>query len=120
FVIGGIGSIWLSALGRVSLLTVVGAFLFGAGVGWAVERGLLRWATSLVGNIYASGNIAPAPSYPIAETAVVRGKFSEAADHYRTHIKTHPEDYEARLRLADLDVAHLGDYEEAERLYKGV
>lgn len=119
-VIGGILSVWLKAFGHANLFTVIASFLIGAGVGWGMERVMRGAASSLIGNIYGAGNIAPAPTYPVAETHVVRGRFREAAEHYRDHLVAHPEDYEARLRLADLDVAHLGAYDEAERLYKEV
>lgn len=119
-VIGGILSVWLKAYGHATLFTIIGSFGIGAGVGWGVERVMLQGAARLVGNIFAAGNIAPAPSYPVAETLIVLGKFEEAAEYYRTHLRGHPEDFEARLRLADLDVAHTGELEEAERLYKEV
>ncbi len=119
-VIGGMISIWIGAAGHLSLPAVVLAFAFGAGVGWVAERLTLRWAASLVGNIFAAGNIPPAPSYSVADTLVVRGKFADAVEYYRSHLRAHPEDFEARLRLADLYVAHLGDYDAAERLYKEV
>jgi len=119
-VIGGILSVWLSVLGRANLFTVVASFGFGAGLGWVTERVLLRTASGLIGSIYGAGNITPAPSYPVAEIHVVRGQFAEAAQYYRDHLVVHPEDHEARLRLADLSVAHLGNHDEAERLYKEV
>jgi len=119
-VIGGMISIWLSVAGHFSFLGLILAFAFGAAVGWAAERVLSRSASGLVGSIFAAGNITPAPSYPVADTMVVRGKFKDAAEYFRTHLRAHPEDFEARLRLADLDVAHLADYADAERLYKEV
>ncbi|HKR56374.1 MAG TPA: tetratricopeptide repeat protein [Gemmatimonadales bacterium] len=119
-VIGGIVSLWLAAANRLGFLPVLLAFAFGGGLGWVVERVLLRSATSLVGNIYSAGNIPPEPTYPVADTYVVRGRFAEAAEYYRNHLAAQGWDYEARLRLADLDVVHTGNYEEAERLYKEV
>lgn len=118
--IGGMISIWLAVAGHFSLLGLMLAFAFGAAVGWAAERVILRSASGLVGNIFAAGNITPAPSYPVADVMVVRGKFRDAAEYFRAHLRAHPEDFEARLRLADLDVAHLADYGDAERLYKEV
>ena len=108
-VIGGMLSIWLAAAGHFSLLGLILAFTFGAAVGWTVERVALRSAAGLVGQIFAAGNITPAPSYPVADVLVVRGKFQEAAEFFRTHLRAHPEDFEARLRLADLAVEHLAD-----------
>lgn len=119
-VIGGMISIWLGAAGHLTFLGIVLAFAFGAGVGWAAERAIVHSATGLVGNIFAAGNIAPPPSYPVADTLTVRGKYTDAAEYFRNHLRAHPEDFEARLRLADLDVGHLADYGDAERLYKEV
>lgn len=119
-VIGGILSVGLRRYGHLSVFSVIGSFVIGAGVGWVAERIMLRSASALVGHVFAAGNIPPPPSYPIAETAAVRGRFAEAAEHYRSHLRAHPEDFEARLRLADLDIAHLGDTAEAEQLYKEI
>jgi len=119
-VIGGMISLWLGAAGHLSFPGIVLAFAFGAGVGWAAEWVMLRSAAGLVGNIFAAGNIAPPPSYPVADTLAVRGKFRDAAEYFRSHLRAHPEDFEARLRLADLDIAQLSAYDDAERLYKEV
>lgn len=119
-ILGGIMSVWLNVAGRGSFLGILACFAIAAGIGWMVETGVLRFATSLVGSIYAAGNIPPAPSYPVADTMIVRGKFREAAEFFRNEIRAHPEDYEARLRLADLAVSHLAAYDEAEGLYKEV
>lgn len=119
-VVGAFLSLVLYRLGLFSLPAMFGCLLAGAGVGWLVDAVMVRGAAGLVGNMFAAGNIAPAPSYPAAETLMVRGKFAEAAEHFRAHLGAHPEDYEVRLRLADLDVAQLGGYPEAERLYKEV
>jgi len=119
-VIGGMFSIWLAVAGRLSFPYVVLAFGLGAGVGWVLELVTLRSAAGLVGNIFATGNITPPPSYPTADVLVVRGKFRDAVQYFRTHLQANPLDFEARLRLADLQVTHLRDYEDAERLYKEV
>lgn len=119
-IVGGILSFWLGAAGRLTFPLLVLAFAAGAGVGWAIERFTLGVAARLVGSIFASGNIEPPPSYPAAETLIVRGRCAAAAEVFRNHLVAHPEDFEARLRLADLDVAQLGRYDDAERLYKEV
>lgn len=119
-ILGGFLSLVMLKYGAFTVPRMFGAILVGASLGWLADSLMLRGAASLIGNIYATGNIAPAPSYPVAELHVVRWKFAEAAEHYREHLAGHPEDYEARLRLADLSVAHLGNHDEAERLYKEV
>lgn len=119
-VLGGFLTLLLIKLGLFSVPGVLFCILIGAGVGWIADAVMVRGAAGLVGNIFAAGNIAPAPSYPVAETLIVRGKFAEAAEHFRSRVRTHPQDFEARLRLAELDVAHLSEFEEAERLYKEV
>jgi tetratricopeptide (TPR) repeat protein len=47
---------------------------------------------------------------------IVQGKYAEAADWFRDHIRIEPEDHEARLRLAMLLEMHLKGYDEAEQL----
>ena len=119
-VVGAFLSLILYRLGLFSMPAMLVCLLAGAGAGWLVDAVMVRGAAGLVGNIFAAGNIEPAPSYPIGETLMVRGKFAEAAEHLRAHLEAHPEDYEVRLRLAEIDVAQLRGYEEAERLYKDV
>lgn len=101
------------------LIVLVNPPLTVAGV-LAVHGGTTRAAVGLVHTIFAAGNIAPAKTYPRQETMIVRGQFAEAADYFRDFIRVHPEDLEARLRLADLLVTHLGGFDEAERLYREV
>jgi len=60
---------------------------------------------------------APEPTYARQEVLVVRGQYAEAAAYYRDYIRVHPEDYEARLRLAELLEKHLNADGEAEQLY---
>jgi tetratricopeptide (TPR) repeat protein len=47
---------------------------------------------------------------------IVQGKYAEAADWFRDHIRIDPGDHEARLRLAMLLEMHLKRYDEAEQL----
>jgi len=57
----------------------------------------------------AAGNIPPPPSYPNQDLLIAQGKYRDAADYFRDHIRITPEDMDARLRLADLLERHLGD-----------
>jgi hypothetical protein len=68
----------------------------------------------------AAGNIPPPPSYPNQDLLIARGKYREAADYFRDHIRIAPEDMDARLRLADLLERHLGDLAGAEQQFLAV
>jgi tetratricopeptide (TPR) repeat protein len=106
---------WLSMV----LILVANPPLTIAGV-LAVHHGTMRAAVGLVHTIFAAGNIPPPKSYPRQETMIIRGQFAEAAEYFRDYIRVQPDDLEARLRLADLLVTHLGGFDEAERLYREV
>ena len=79
--------------------------------------------TTAVGVAYmatAAGNIPPPPSYPNQDLLIAQGKYREAADYFRDHIRIAPEDMDARLRLADLLERHLGDLGGAEQQFLAV
>jgi len=90
--------------------------LIGAGV-LGLWRGIGAGATSLVRTIFAAGDIAPPPTYPVEDTLIVRGQYAEAAERFRDRILVSPADVEARLRLAALLEDHLQDFPGAERMY---
>lgn len=91
--------------------------LLGAGVIFLIVRtasvGVAHMAT-------AAGNIPPPPSYPRQDLLIGQGKYREAADYFRDHIRIAPDDVDARLRLADLLDRHLGDLAGAEEQYLAV
>lgn len=89
-------------------LTIAGIFAIHSAVG--------RAATGFVRTVFAVGDIAPPPTYPRQEVLIVQGKYAEAADWFRDHIRIEPHDHEARLRLAMLLETHLKAYDEAEQL----
>jgi hypothetical protein len=68
----------------------------------------------------AAGNIPPPPSYPNQDLLIAQGKYREAADYFRDHIRITPDDMDARLRLADLLERHLGDLAGAEQQFLAV
>ena len=68
----------------------------------------------------AAGNIPPPPSYPYQDLLVAQGKYREAADFFRDHIRIAPDDVHARLRLAELLERHVGDFAGAEQQYLAV
>ena len=90
-------------------LTIAGIFAIHHAVGTA--------STTFVRTVFAAGDIAPAPTYPRQDVLIVQGKYAEAADWFRDHIRIEPHDHEARLRLALLLETHLKSYDEAEQLY---
>jgi tetratricopeptide (TPR) repeat protein len=71
----------------------------------------------MVKTMFAEGDIPPPPTYPRQDVLIVQGRYAEAADWFRDHIRIEPDDHEARLRLALLLEVHLKEYDEAERLY---
>ncbi len=90
--------------------------LIGAGV-FGLWRGIGAGATLLVRTIFAAGDIAPPPTYPVEDTLIVRGQYAEAAERFRERIRAGPADIEARLRLAAVLEDHLRDFSAAEQLY---
>lgn len=84
---------------------------------FAIHHVVGRASTGFVRTIFAAGDIAPPPTYPRQDVLIVQGKYAEAAEWFRDHIRIEPYDHEARLRLALLLETHLKNYEEAEQLY---
>ncbi|HMG17215.1 MAG TPA: hypothetical protein VK573_00715 [Gemmatimonadales bacterium] len=106
---------WISQLGFV-LLTILNLPIAAAGV-IAIHRTVGNTAVLMVKTMFADGDIPPPPTYPRQDVLIARGKYAEAADWFRDHIRIEPDDHEARLRLALLVEAHLEGYDEAEQLY---
>lgn len=82
-----------------------------------IHRAVGSTAVGLVETIYAVGDIPPPPTYPRQDVLIVQGKYAEAADWFRDHLRIEPADHEARLQLAYLLEMRLREYDEAERLY---
>ena len=97
------------------VLTVLNIPLTIAGI-FAIHRSVAAASTGLVRTIFAAGDIKPPPTYPRQDVLIVQGKYAEAADWFRDHIRIEPGDHEARLRLAMLLETHLKGYDEAEQL----
>ena len=100
----------------VAVLTVVNIPVTIAGI-FAIHRSVGAASTTLVKTLFAAGDIAPPRTYPRQEVLIVQGKYDEAADWFRDHLRIEPEDHEARLRLAHLLETQLAGYDEAERVY---
>ena len=81
-----------------------------------VHRTVGSVSVLMVKTIFADGDIPPPPTYPRQDVLIVQGKYAEAAEWFRDHIRIEPDDHEARLRLAMLLETHLKGYAEAEQL----
>src|SRR2546425_10007564 len=57
------------------------------------------------------------PYTTLFRSLIVQGKYAEAADWFRDHLRIEPGDHESRLQLAHLLEMRLKGYDEAERLY---
>lgn len=90
-------------------LSVVGAL--------AIHRVVGDTAVLMMKTMMAVGDIPPPPTYPRQDVLIVQGKYAEAADWFRDHLRIEPADHEARLQLAHLLEMRLREYDEAERLY---
>jgi hypothetical protein len=106
---------WISPL-VLALLIILNFPITAAGV-IAIHRTVGSAAVLMVKTMFADGDIPPAPTYPRQDVLIAQGKYAEAADWFRDHIRIEPGDHEARLRLALLLEAHLKGYDEAEQLY---
>jgi len=96
---------------NIPFLALVGGLLL-----WVVNRSARGWVDMVSG----AGNIAPAASFSFQESLIIRGRYAEAAESFRSHIATHPTDNDARLALAKVCAAHLNDPAGAEQLYQEV
>ena len=83
----------------------------------AIHRTVGSAAVLMVKTMFADGDIPPPPTYPRQDLLIVQGKYAEAADWFRDHLRIEPGDHEARLRLAHLLEMQLQGFDEAERLY---
>lgn len=101
---------WLAGV-----LTLLNIPITIAGI-FAIHRSVGAASTGFVRTLFAAGDIKPPPTYPRQDVLIVQGKYAEAADWFRDHIRIEPHDHEARLRLALLLETHLKGYEEAEQL----
>ena len=79
----------------------------------AAAGGLIRMVTG-------AGNLKPAPSFSYQEALVMQGRQGEAAEAYRSHLASHPDDHDARLALAALLAGPMSLPAEAEREYLAV
>ncbi len=106
---------WISP-GMFVVLLVLNVPVTIGGI-FAIHRVVGEASVLLVKTMFADGDIAPPPTYPRQDVLIVQGKYAEAADWFRDHLRIEPGDHEARLQLAHLLEMHLQGFDEAERLY---
>ena len=82
-----------------------------------IYRSISGSATFLADTLTAAGDIPPPPSYPNQDVLIAQGKYAEAADYFRDHLRIEPADCDARLRLAELCERYLADPAGAEQQY---
>src|SRR5256884_2803905 len=90
-------------------ITLVGVFI----IFFVVRTG----AVGVAHMVTAAGDIPPPPSYPNQDVLIGQGKYAEAADYFRDHLRVEPADCDARFRLAELCERHLADHAGAEHQY---
>ena len=116
--------VFLLVKGTISVQTFVWLMLANVPItvaGVLIVFFIVRTASTGVAHMAtAAGNIPPPPSYPHQDLLIARGKYQEAADFFRDHIRIAPEDVQARLRLAELLERHVGDLTGAEQQYLAV
>ena len=100
--------------GPACFIMLSGLWFFMLKQGW-ISPGM--FVVLLVKTMFADGDIALPPTYPRQDVLIVQGKYAEAADWFRDHLRIEPGDHEARLQLAHLLEMHLQGFDEAERLY---
>lgn len=107
--IGG-GTFWfLVLIVNLPLVFLIAVLLFGL-----IDR-TVEGAAAL-----GAGNLPSAPAHSGCEALAARGMYREASEAYRALIASQPADNLARIKLAELYRAHLGDPETAERLLLAV
>jgi tetratricopeptide (TPR) repeat protein len=106
---------WISG-GLEIVLTILNVPLTVVGI-FVIHRAVNAASVGFVKTVFAVGDIAPPRTYPRQDVLIVQGKYAEAADYFRDHLRIEPDDHEGRLRLAHLLETQLKAYDEAERLY---
>jgi hypothetical protein len=109
---------WISG-GMFLFLLLLNVPLTLAGI-FAIHHWTGVASIGFVKTIFAVGDIPPPRTYPRQDVLIVRGRYAEAADYFRDHIRIEPGDHEARLQLAHLLETHLQGDAEAEQLYQEV
>ncbi len=106
---------WISD-GLFAFLLILNFPITVAGV-VLIHRAVGDVSVFMVKTMFADGDIPPPPTYPRQDVLMAQGKYAEAADWFRDHLRIETGDHEARLRLAHLLEMRLTGYDEAERLY---
>lgn len=112
---GLMGTLLQLVLGTGWWLPVV-ATVVGALVGQVVYKASHGAATGLFRVLLATRGIDAGPGFSAEDALIMQGRHADAAASFRRWLAEHPEDHEARLRLAALARDHLTSPDEAERL----
>jgi len=82
-----------------------------------IAHSVSRTSVVLAKTLLAAGDIPPPRSYPEQDLLIARGRYAEAAEYFRDLVRVDPDDWDPRLRLADLLERHLADPAGAEQQY---
>ncbi|MEO8633689.1 MAG: hypothetical protein ABI587_00290 [Gemmatimonadales bacterium] len=110
-----LGRGWISPVGFFFLLLLDLPMLYLLAL--LIFRLIDSSASGFTTMVLAGGNLTPEPAHSGMESLVARGFYPEAAEQFRAHLITAPNDHAARFKLADLYRRHLADPLAAERLY---
>lgn len=125
----GVQVFFLSVVCWIFLFFLMGTGLYGTTAGiltvvavpffcYALTRALRRTqgavATAMIEGLSAAGNIKYQQQFSIQESLVARGRFDEAVESFRAHLREFPDDVPARYRLATLHLRERNDPAAAE------
>ncbi|MES2123210.1 MAG: tetratricopeptide repeat protein [Gemmatimonadota bacterium] len=89
------------------------AWLMGSALQWITARA----AHHAIHTLLAGGGEPRAPEYSAQETLLIRGQVADAIASFHSYIAHHPEDLDARIRLAQVLAREGGDAEAAEAMF---
>ena len=72
------------------------------------------FATQMISRLHSAGTVAHQHEFSIQESLIARGRFDEAVESFRAHLREFPDDVPARYRLATLHLRERNDPAAAE------
>lgn len=113
--------VWIGALvfrdrltGPEAILVALATVPFNYLLTRLVRGASAVFAEKLVHGLSSAGNIKYQQGYSIQESLIARGRFDEAVESFRAHLREFPDDVPARYRLATLHLRERNDPAAAE------
>ncbi len=107
----GAGTLLLLWVLNLPLVYLLARLLYGV-----IEGG----AHAFINAVHGAGNLPPDPAHSGCESLIARGFYREGAEAFEALLAEHPEDNMARVKLAEVYRAHLGEPARAEQLYQEI